>query len=123
MKGWVDKKLWADQWKPLIEAELRPIVGDIVKLVDATAEQDRTEGFDYRIHTRLGDVAARIRRPCTYRDITIRSILDSGFRTKIDKLRLGHAQLYFYGWSNGAERAFDDFCIFDVERFLAAMLF
>jgi hypothetical protein len=119
---WITDKSWADCWRPQIERELRPVVGDIVELVDSTTEQDRTEGFDYLIVTKLGNVACRLRRPCPYRDVTIRSRRDSGAITEIDKLRDGHANLYFYGWTAEHSPTFADFVIFNVDRFLAAGL-
>jgi hypothetical protein len=119
---WQDDKQWADVMRPQVEDHLRPIVGEIVELRDATAEQDRSEGFDYVIATKIGNVACRLRRPCSYRDVTIRSYRPSGVRTEIDKLRDGHAQLYFYGWVNEAGSRFRDYVVFDVARFLAAGL-
>ena len=119
---WTFDKDWADTWRPQIERELRPVVGDIVELVDATVDQDRTEGFDYLIRTKLGNVACRLRRPCDYRDVTIRSRRDTGAITEIDKLRDGHANLYFYGWTAEHSPTFADFIIFHVNRFLAAGL-
>jgi hypothetical protein len=119
---WRDDKGWADIFRPQIEELLRPIVGEIVELRDATDEQDRTEGFDYVIATRIGNVACRLRRPTEYRDVTIRSYRPSRIRTEIDKLRDGHAQLYFYGWVDGTGTRFADYVVFDVPRFLAAGL-
>jgi hypothetical protein len=123
MTDWRDDKAWADVFRPQIEDLIRPIVGEIVELRDATEEQDRTEGFDYVIATTIGNVACRLRRwDCEYRDVTIRSYRPSGVRTEIDKLRDGHAQLYFYGWTNQTETGFVDWLVFDVPRFLAAGL-
>lgn len=122
MSAWEHDKSWADGLRAQVEDRVRLVVGEIVELRDATAEQDRTEGFDYIILTQLGNVACRLRRHCNYRDITIRSSRPSGVRTEIDKLKDGHAQLYFYGWVNEAGNGFADWVIFDVPRFLAARL-
>lgn len=119
---WISDKDWADTFRPLIEEILRPIVGEIVVLHEATDKQDREQGFDYVLRTELGNVACRVRRAIPQRDITIRSWRRSGVRTEIDKLRLGHAQLYFYGWANEAATAFADYVVFDVVRFLGSML-
>jgi len=68
----------------------------------APDDVDRRNATDMVVRLSGGDVAVRLRRAdCDYRDLTIRSKRDSGYRTELSKIRDGFGDWYLYGWLDG----------------------
>jgi len=62
------------------------------------------------------ELSVRIRKNeyLKYRDFTIRSKSKNGYECEIDKLMKGMGKIYFYGWMNKAETAFDDWIVVNI---------
>ena len=61
-------------------------------------EEDTRFGKDIVLSFDSGDIAVRMRKDTIYRDLTIRSYKDTGYKTEIDKIKEGYTKWYFYCW-------------------------
>lgn len=112
---------WAKQYDSLIKSLVQPHLGQRIQLIDADEMDDCQRATDAIGYAQRTPIAIRIRRPSSYRDITIRTYRPSGLPTEGDKLCSGYVAYYFYGWtSEPPVLAFDDWILFDVERFCNA---
>jgi|AntDeeMinimDraft_5_1070356.scaffolds.fasta_scaffold07997_3 hypothetical protein len=114
----IDKQ---DKFYPQIAKILNKNIHLFSSFTRATPKQDMEEGFD-SIFT-LPDIKIPIRMRGkyyfdTFRDITIRSKLDTGSRTEIDKIRDGCGDYYFYAWKTEKGNSFVAYVIFDINKFV-----
>jgi hypothetical protein len=86
----------------------------------STPKQDMQEGFDAIFTLPDIKIPIRIRKKkyLSFRDITIRSKLDTGSRTEIDKIRDGCGDYYFYAWETKNRNSFVAYVIFDINKFV-----
>ena len=105
----------------------------MVRIEEATEEQDTRQATDFVIRITGGTVAARVRRGknTPWRDLTIRSRSRHGGKTEIHKLSEGWGDYYIYCWERdgqiveymlldinkmNADGWFGDFGLWDGER-------
>jgi len=103
-----------EEYKLKIEEIIRSVVGDIIKIKIGTPVEDMKQVTDITIKVRTGNIAIRNRSDNVpwnkFHDITIRSILPSGHKTELDKIKEGRGKWYLYGW-----QYFKDWIFFDLD--------
>lgn len=91
-------RLWSDEYIPQLRSVLKALLPYCVEINIAPAEMDNKEATDLLINS---TIACRLRKPsCTHRDFTLRVHRDSGHETELAKIKRGHAERYFYGWTD-----------------------
>lgn len=93
---------WQDDRIPSIIALLESLSKRPVKIEIASEELDNNFSTDLiatdLITHKIYHIAVRLRDNCKHRDLTLRSKLDSGTKTELEKVKAGCTNFYFYGW-------------------------
>lgn len=122
MNVYLRNRQWSDQFLP-----------DIKRIVGAYLLETAPDPFDHLQATDLMmldahdmRVAARVRRPgFAHRypnQFTIRSRVASGAQTELSKIVNGKGDWMFYGHSNAAQTAVENWWLIDLRAFRAALI-
>ena len=120
VKPWQRDKAWADAFLFDIEEVVRGLAGHIIEIRLGTDDEDRKEATDYVVHVASGTIACRIRRNCSFRDLTIRASRPSGVQTELAKIREGWGRWYLYMWTERDEVV--DWIFVDLDKLRASGL-
>lgn len=106
---------WSDRFIPEIRRVLTENAHKVIQIDVAGPTADMKEATDFQITTKLGSVAARVRRNCySWRDWTIRYSRPSGVETEYHKIMQGHADFYLYAWADTTDSKFADWILVDM---------
>ena len=114
--GYKENRQWADSYLGQVAKILRENAAALMHVFIAPDDVDRKNATDVILRLAGGDVAVRLRRPgCKYRDLTIRSRLESGYRTELSKIKEGFADWYLYGWLDHQGKI-DEWILVDLDK-------
>ena len=99
---------------------LRSQAMHIIDIRIATPEEDLKQFTDLKIKVTSGDVAVRIRRDASFRDLTIRAV-NKNSKTEIHKLREGYGDWYLYLWTE--KNKIVEWILVDINKMRDANLF
>lgn len=112
----IKNKSWSDNYNDQLKDILKENMSNLLTVYNATPKEDMKFGTDLVLKINGGtSVAVRIRRNITYRDVTIRSKLPSGYKTELDKIKAGHVDWYLYAWTDENYKIVS-YIIFDVNK-------
>lgn len=107
---------WGDSYVSQVTRILTQLLPYLVEINTASIEMDTKCATDFTIKLKGGNIAVRLRRPdCTFRDLTIRALRDSGTKTELEKIKEGHGFRYFYGWIDENNRI-AEWMLVDLDR-------
>ena len=117
MINWKEDKKWADGYFPEIKQIIKSKAGEIVDIVVASDEKDKSYATDYIIKIeKSGDIACRVRKPnCRYRELTLRYSRPSGIETEFSKIKGGYASWYLYAWATNGS-VFGDWIFINLDK-------
>ena len=95
-----DRREWADRYTAQVLAILNTLISHLAVLSIASDETDRKYATDLEVKLIGGTIAVRVRKPCRFRDLTLRALLASGTKTELAKIKEGYAFRYFYAWTD-----------------------
>jgi len=111
---WQIEKEWADRFIPEIKKILTSHAGLFVNVEISSDEIDQQQATDLIITIEGGQVAVRARRQTNFRDWTIRSIVRTGNKTELQKIKEGFARWYLYLWTDNYKVV--DWILIDLDK-------
>lgn len=114
--GYREDREWADNYLDQVANILRRNAAHLMDVQIAPDDVDRETATDMVLRLSGGDVAVRLRRAdCRYRDLTIRSHRETGYRTELSKIEEGFGDWYLYGWLNKQDKV-AEWILVDLDR-------
>ena len=113
---------WQANYYPSIKRILARNAMKIITIDIADAYEDMKHATDFTVTVKGGMVAARVRKPTPFRDLTIRSKRPSGHETELQKIKNGFADFYVYAWTNYDGRIIEWWLV-DIGKMRTAGLF
>lgn len=105
---------YADSLNPEINRVLKACAHKIIQIEVASDEADKERATDFEIRVVGGTIAARVRRNCDFRDLTIRASRPTGVKTELEKIRKGYGDWYLYAWERHGQ--FEDWMLVCLKR-------
>ena len=102
MNNWKEQKDKVDKYNLQAIKIVKECIAKHIEVEISSIYKDQNEATDLVIKRKKEDVALRIRSEHVWKkEWTVRSSLDSGHETELNKIRKGFTRWYLYGWAKG----------------------